>query len=73
MTPASRLNEVITLKHPYFSLIIGAMASEYKDRPSKVLAFKCFAREKFRPYFEKQNGRHSQLFKNYRDALKLGL
>ena len=21
----------------------GAMASEYKDRPSKVLAFKCFA------------------------------
>ena len=45
------------------------MASEYKDRPSKVLAFKCFACEKFWPYFEKQNGRHSQLFKNsIRDA-----
>ena len=39
----SRLNRVITLKCPYFSLIIGALASEYKDRPSKVLAFKCFA------------------------------
>ena len=47
LTPASRLNEVVTLKHPYFSLIIGAMASEYKDRPSKVLPFKCFASEKF--------------------------
>ena len=43
LTPASRLTEVITLKHPYFSLIIGAMASEYNDRPSKVLAVKCFA------------------------------
>ena len=41
--PCSRLNEVITLKHPYFSLIIGAMFSEYKHRPSKILAFKCFA------------------------------
>ena len=30
---ASRLNEVVTLKHPYFSLIIGAMASACKDRP----------------------------------------
>ena len=29
----SRLNGVITLKHPYFSFIIGAMASECKDRP----------------------------------------
>ena len=29
-------------KCPYFTFIIGAMASEYKDRPSKVLAFKCF-------------------------------
>ena len=37
-----RLNEVVTLKCPYFTLIIGAMASEYIDRPSKVLAFKCF-------------------------------
>ena len=27
-------------------LVIGAMASEYKDTPSKVLAFKCFAFEK---------------------------
>ena len=43
LTPVSRLNGVITLKCPYFTLIIGAMASEYKDRPSKVLAFKCFA------------------------------
>ena len=31
--PASRLNEVVTLKRPYFSLIIGAMASDCKDRP----------------------------------------
>ena len=31
--PASRLNGVITLKHPYFSLIIGVMASQCKDRP----------------------------------------
>ena len=36
--PASRLNGVITLKCLYFSLIIGAMASEYKDRPSKCFA-----------------------------------
>ena len=28
-----KVNEVITLKCPYFSLIIGAMASECKDRP----------------------------------------
>ena len=28
-----RLNGVVTLKHPYFSLIIGAMVSECKDRP----------------------------------------
>ena len=34
---------VSTVKCPYFTLIIGAMALEYKDRPSKVLAFKCFA------------------------------
>ena len=27
------LNGVIILKCPYFSLIIGAMVSEYKDRP----------------------------------------
>ena len=56
-------------KIPYFSLIICAMASDYNDRPSKVLAFKCFAGEKIWPYFEKQNGRHRQLFKNsIRDA-----
>ena len=47
------------------------MASEYKDRLSKVLDFKCFAFEKFWPYFEKQNGCHRQLFKNHYDALKL--
>ena len=40
--PASRLNRVITLKHPYFSLFTGAMALECKDRPSNVLACKCF-------------------------------
>ena len=51
LTPASRLNEVIPLKHPYFSLIIGTMASEYKDRPSKVLAFKYFAWEKIMALF----------------------
>ena len=45
--------------HTYFTIIIGAMASEYKDRPSKVLAFK------FWPYFEKLNGSHSQLLKNH--------
>ena len=56
------LNGVITLKCPYFSLIIGAMASEYKDRPSKVLAFKCLPEKNFWSYFQKQNGRHSQLF-----------
>ena len=27
-----KVNGVGTLKHPYFSLIIGAMASECKDR-----------------------------------------
>ena len=43
LTSASKLNGVVTLKCPYFTVIIGAMASEYKDRPSKVLAFKCFA------------------------------
>ena len=26
LTPASRLNGVVTLKYPYFTLIIGAMA-----------------------------------------------
>ena len=31
LTPASRLNEVVTLKRPYFSLISGAMASDCKD------------------------------------------
>ena len=35
-----------------------------KSWPSNV-------KEKFWPYFEKQNGRHSQLFKNHQDALKL--
>ena len=43
LTPASRLNGVVTLKCPYFKLIFGATASEYKGRPSKVLTFKCFA------------------------------
>ena len=33
LTPISRLNEVVTLKRPYFSLIIGAMASDCKDIP----------------------------------------
>ena len=32
LPPASRLNGVVTLKRPYFSLIIGAMATECKDR-----------------------------------------
>ena len=31
--PASRLNDFITLKRLYFFLIIGAMASDCKDRP----------------------------------------
>ena len=35
--PKSMHDLVATLKHPYFSLIIGAMASECKDRPWKVL------------------------------------
>ena len=33
LTSASRLNEIVRLKCPYFSLIIGAMASDCKDRP----------------------------------------
>ena len=41
------------------------------DRPTNVLVFKCFAGEKFWPYFERQTGRYSQLFKNHQYALKL--
>ena len=33
LTPASRLNGVVTVKRPYFSHIIGAIASECKNRP----------------------------------------
>ena len=33
LTPASRLNGVVTLKRPHFSLIIGAIASDCNNRP----------------------------------------
>ena len=65
LTPASRLNGVIILKRPYISLSIGARASEYKNILWDVLVSKCFACEQFWPHFEKQNGRHSQLFENH--------
>ena len=63
LTPASRLNGVIILKHLYISLIIGDMALECKNNTWEVLVYKCFW-----PYFEKKkkkNGRHSQLFQNH--------
>ena len=52
LTPASRLNGVIILKHPYISLIIGPMASECKNSPWEVLPCKCFTCEKFCLHFE---------------------
>ena len=51
--------------------VVGTMASEYKDRPSKSPGLQMFCLRKILALFEKQNGRHIQSFKDHQDALKL--
>ena len=67
LTPASRLNGVVTRKRPYFSLNIGAMGQNIKkDHQIKSPGLQMFLPEKNCSLILKnKNGPHSQLFKNH--------